>query len=620
MPTPPAQKIKFVFLRAVLFVVILNFGRFIIYQESGGYSPGLFQDWDESYYITIAKQFLNAEWRSLFRWQDGALAFYKLNQSRIPHQLLDLLIAKFLGATHIRPVFFLLVLDALIFLASYLILTCGFNKILKNSFQSEALAFVLLLAPWASSEILSLSAGEFFLSDSLSISSLAHSGFPSLPVQRAIYTQVSYLPFVYCLYCLFDYLARPGFRSLIFAGIATGLSLYCYFFAWLTLLTLIPLVVLIKLAIQPKEWKLLTGNTFLHLSSFVVLALLLSIPGLSAIFQGASLYAPGAEVSLESFQNLMNFRKYCFFSPQGLVLAVLIFAYRSKLSASRASNGPVIDNLCVICLALLVAEFLLMNTQALANAWVSPYHFPLFFLHPLLSAGLAGLLLQQVSSLRPFMLGSMLLYVLILGYWRSDSQRGISDYTELLTYIGDDLPEGSTIVSMPFTRPFANDYSDLGHYSLRSWIEALTNKRSFADLVRWPEHRLDVVRDEAMIAWIYSGHFKLLRGCQPAEGVAPPADLLTGASTFLEAQRIVSCELSKEINLRSLTCSGLAKIQVDYIIWDQELELVKPAIYTELTSPVWQGKSGRFSIIKFDQPAALAKYCPDVFQNNNSAT
>lgn len=589
---------------AALFV----FPAFYIDVESGGSDPRVFNDWDEAHYLSLLRDAERVTTQSLITWENGRLAVFDKLQTHIPHRLSDVFVGWVYKVSGVSITTFSILLDFTCISVSLLILTLCFSMLRGENVNecspvSLASAMAVLFIPWLSSEIFHL------LPDHIGpmIRSKSHNGFPSFPVMRAVYTQLSLPLFFLGFLSIIRFVQSRGANrfALVASILCAAVLAYVYFFAWLALTFVVASFLFFGLL-----FRLLSLRPLLPSLLFgAVLYTLICFPALQVLFPDGEVFVPGL-ASLNRALYVKSFhRQLWYFNPlEGLI--VILLAWRVFRSRERILDPTVLLLFCM--LAVLATKFPLMNLQPIIGRGLTPYHFPLFYLDPLLSGLFVAMCFRFVPSARVqrMFLGVLAFTVLIVPVYRFIQLRRQtpewSEERELLKYLEEES-RVLNIVTMPFQEPF--NYEDRVTFLLLPyWIRTLTEHEMVMEFAIFDNDRLRLMQYELLLGWIYGEKLGRIAYCPGPIGELYVEDLLQGAEAFFEWQRYWDCQLSREIELESSLCSLLHQFPIDFILEQDGIPTSFENI-SRFLSKSWSSSGGAYTLYEFDARAAQEEFC-----------
>jgi hypothetical protein len=266
-------------------------------------------------------------------------------------------------------------------------------------------------------------------------------------------------------------------------------------------------------------------------------------------------------------------------------------------------------------LILILSEVLLMNIQGILGRWITPYHFALFFIQPLLNTIIASLIATYYLRRRSRLLLSGAFAVLLLGEAVIGIQRVAgqeSNEVALLRFLSKHTEKDAVIATMPFSKPFSGETATIGYMLLPYWVKAMSGRMSYSQFMSFAPDRERYVDRELTLGFLYSGKVQPLIGCPSVDSARVTAnDLLTGASAFHQAQRLVDCSIMTERIALHTSCNLLSSDRIDYIIWQNEFDFEQPGWYSSFTRRVWQTQHGEYQVFAVDYRKLRAHLCQE---------
>ncbi len=596
--------------RALSFAIFINVPAIAALITYDGYSPRSFSDWDEALYVAQAFDAGRIPFSSIYTMRAGMLEAFQQLGSRIPHGLLDIIMGHFFSAIGATPVQAALIVDLFCCLSAYLLMSTLFRRAFgAGVLPSEVGAIVAIQFPWIGS------LGELLHVSIPSLKSLAtqsHQFFPSVPVLRALYTQVGFVFFLGVLVPFLIVLSRRKYSLLqaSFLGAVAGLSLYAYFFAWGALMVLVGVLSMLHLAFVIDERIALVR----WLTAFYCAALLFSVPGLLLLFGDGLLYQPGAALATHSAADLLHFEDYWFISPLTMtivgVLLIVLWKRDSRIDRWKLA--------ILTIAAIYIAEFLLMNSQPITRRWIGPYHFSLFYLHPILSSLVCFLLVTRLSKVRSF--GICALMVLLAGsavvvaratFAVMSPDSAHSEEVALYRYLAEENRERRPVISIPFELARQGDRVAPDYFLLPYNIKALSMMPSYSTFMGFESDRENFVSKELLLGQLYLGSRTMIAPCCVDNCKTDRGDILTGALSYLSAQRVIDCEYSTLIRQRPLDCAEALMLLQSLVVWEPRYSLPKSAVLQNGDGVIWRSASGRYEVIKLGEKSlqVLAPEC-----------
>lgn len=504
----------------------------LLFMRGDGYNPALFSDWDEPYYIVLPQRMTT-------------------ESLRLPHEFLDICLGYVIRVLQISPISLAFFLDLACSAGAFLGVFWFFKLVANDRSErgtegAVGAAVFMTLLPWSLSSVLFFLDQELRLADFLV--TFSHAGFPSTPVERAFYTQISWICFAgfLCLLSRILITRAVSWVHVALLGILLGAALYIYFFLWAVLWFLLLFTVGLDWLLEQNAWK---RGAMPRMILACCLGVLGALPGLSILFPAGALMKPGPAGDI--LQNVAGiaFRDVWFFAPTVFALVLVLAVQVVRNSRRQATSSTRV--LALFALACLVGELLLMNAQPIVNRWLTPYHFALFYFHPLLT-GLLVFVYVRWSSLARVTLCCIFLIgpTFALGRYIVRSDVELPE-VEVLRYIDTQLPKGALVFTSPFGPKWSPLRGDVSYNLMPYWIDALTDVTSSSRLLGYESDREGVVQREIATAWVLSGKPSLLAECPDLPLSLQGNDLMNGVRTYFLMQRAVDCRLYNALNERA---------------------------------------------------------------------
>jgi hypothetical protein len=581
----------------------------------GPFDPRNLDDWDEAYYLALpydAKRLFEAVGSPL------SLTINELLPSNIPHEVVDLVFAQLLLVVEVSPVILASIFDLILVPASTVAFFVLFAQLGFGVWASVIAAATSVFLPWIGAW------SALFPITSAGTSSLAmvpHNFFPSLPAERAIYTQLS-IPFFALSLALLARLLKENWRPLRLAailGATHGLLLYLYFFAWgsAVVLTVITPICL-SLAGVPK-FRL--RNAVLGMTVYLTSLGLISAPGIAILFGGGELITPGPQHTLA---DPFPFYRYWFLSPFDLMIgAAALIAVRLTLRCrdSQLKGPPKLDH-SPITLALVLlagssfAIHVLMNLQPILGRWLTPYHFPLFYLHPLISGLLIVLLTEFVRSRRgQLTLTTTCLIATLAQSWlplfsASSLRSDWAEERELFGKLSAFKRYSLQVASLPFSSvdPLSNK---LEYLLLPYWVKTLGEQQSLSQFMGFSPDRDLLVRRELLLGVLFFGEPRLIGPCPDQRDIDIHGDILTGAEAFHSFQRRIDCSIGDKIRETISSCQLISSLESKqlYLILNRTIVDPRPAWLLSAGERVWSSDSSILELWWSERSKLISFFC-----------
>jgi hypothetical protein len=424
------------------------------------------------------------------------------------------------------------------------------------------------------------------------------------PVFRAVYTQASYPLFLLSVLQMIRVYLRPEQLpgTMFLAGVLGGLCGFGYFFPWLTTLALgLSLPLLRAIVSRDHTATAVAGGVAIFFAGWLAGSI-----GVLAIMKASS--SAGIVTS-----DLLA--RYWWLPIERVALAAVLLVAAAREARRDAAAARVTG-----FLALLVAlEIPLMNVQPVVRQGLAPYHFPSFYLYPLLS-GLGFLVvvewLRRRFSLPLFARAVCALPVLAYVF---DAALGVHvalqplplarDLGWLVERLRAEPPE--TVFAMnPVREPFSDHPADEKFLlNLPNFVSMLSGRYTLQQ--EWMFQELADTSDlerELGMSFLLKGRTQPL--WKPPELVPMPGDMFTLTWTYLLLRREQKLALHKDLFRDYSACRFFQKFRVDILVHDVANDgplFMRPTerlLTKEASSP-----EGTFDLYRFDRSGAVAKFC-----------
>ncbi len=588
------------FLRALLFALLCISPQFVTLATHGSHDPRILGDGDESFYLSQLQEFGHLPIRELFKINEGNLAIFSNPEVKLPHNLIDIAFSRV--SPLLSPIQIGLLLDLICCCLIYILGSALLDQSGGKCWHSEIGATVMIKLPWLFSieELLQWPLfGEHYLTWS-------HSFFPNPPALRAVYTQLGMLGFIACILLYIRIISNreQNYRiaGALVLGILSASLLYTYFFAWASLLCVLGIASLVMLWQHRKTFT--AREVILPALSGSLSLLLVSLPGLAHFFRSGTLYAPGPGEDLPRIVHYLDFSLWWYVPPLTLafitVLGYQLFRRKTGLST-------------LLLFSLLTAVPLLMNIQGVLGRWITPYHFPLFFIHPLVSAiGIVLILKQFTEPLPRVLLGGCIVITILTNIYlvAQNARTAIASEGPLLEFLATSVPPGASIASLPYDTKNSLSPATISYMLLPYWIKAFTPLQSYSQFMSFDPDRRALARRELSLNLLFKGEIAPIIAC-PDEGRArvSASDVLLGATAYHQAQRLVDCSVLRQLAQSSTSCSLISEHPVEYMIWESTFDFPQPRWYSSFSHLQWKSLDGRYSVYQIDYAALRTFFC-----------
>jgi hypothetical protein len=591
---------------STLYVIVA----FYIGIRSNWLSPLIFSDHDEPLYIPMTKLVSDREFKTLFT--EKYIGKNSFQFPPVPYLLTDFIIGKLTNISKNNPFIISLCFDLICSFLSLIVLFFTYKKLSTSTDNAFSASLVTVFMPWLISPIENMGS---FLSDLFPrIASYSHFYFESLPTHRWLHTQLSVLLFYCFIYLLTAaYYNKRSYLTLVACAAVGAFQVYVYFFGWLSCITILSMFLLF-LVISKYQTKSLMNIPLeiLKPASLLLLFLIISTPGIRIIYNGIDqMYnVNNLNIPESSTIPVINYRDFMFFSPT-LFLLLLVVIYFIQYSKSYPKINILVLSYLVI---FIFSEFILMNLHLIIGKWIFPYHFTVFYIHPILG-GLFTIFILDFLSLKLKI--KKIIQNLILVYLTASRVINATQLLQtfnnsevlldLMKYIKVQTPPNSVIAVYPYGLTFEPEQSRSTEV-LPYWIYALTDRNFIYDFTLFSSNKEEVVKYELFHNWLFTDKNNLLISC-PTEFLSPSAqDLFTGPGYFTERRKAECLYYLSKPDLFN-KCEMLKVNQVDFILRHHDKELAIPFWYQEYTKVVWSNTNSNVSLLKFDRDRYLLNNC-----------
>lgn len=423
------------------------------------------------------------------------------------------------------------------------------------------------------------------------------------PVFRAVYTQASYPLFLLSVLQMIRVYVRPDELrgTTLLAGFLGGLCGFGYFFPWLTALAL-------GLSLPLLRWLVSRDRTLAAAVTSTATFLAGWIAGSAGVFAIMKASAAGGIVATDLLAH------FWWLPIERLVVAAVLFVLAVREAREDAGRGRLVG-----FLALLVAlEIPLMNVQPVLKQGLAPYHFPSFYLYPLLS-GLAFLLvLDWLRRRLSFPLLAQAACALPLLAYAFGAALRVSAAVQPqplardLGWLVETLrkePAETVFALNPVDEPFSeHPAGEKFLLNLPNFVSTLSGRYTLEQ--EWMFHDLadtSDLRRELGMSWLLSGKMQPL--WRPPEPVPMPGDVFTLTWTYLQLRRGQKLAMHGALFDEYTPCRFVTDFRVDLFVHDKTNDgpIANPAerfLTSEASSP-----DGIFEVYRFDRARAQKALC-----------
>ncbi len=594
------------FLRAVLFSSLLLLPALVRYWQNGEFDID-FVHIDESVYLRLPFDAYELRSPESIYFEHGGKETTRSFLTRYPNAVVDYGAGWMAAAFHWGPVALGLFLDFFVGLISYVLVSLFFRGIFRIQLGAEVAAVILLAFPGL---LIPSQYFDFSLPFWPALVPATYVDY-SLPVHRGVYTQVSYLPFLWSLWLLASICLSANLpdrnRNVrwLLLGCSTALLLYCYIFAWASAMA-IALQLLVLDSMRTRKLGA-AAKTVLNRMLFFSLGHLL--------IGGMGLFLLRRQEMMDLVASPL-FAEVWFFSPMLFFLACLAAYLLFRFRSAPATYFAV-----AVLFSCFVGETVLMNLQPLLRQSLTPYQIPTKYLHPLVSGIFTLMFLEFLSRqkfLRPMYFVYSSLIVLVFAATVSRTVYGTflpvdspSESKELIQAAPQLIPEGSVVAAMSVVDPFSTTLSpEFSVSKVPTFITSMLKRpvlhQDWISLKKISD--TESIKRELAAGWLYSGKTQLLWPCV-TEQPELPGDIFTLTWTDRLIKRAQYCESQKQVIATYSVCELLKDFRIDFLIWSTSFRFPKPDWYETLTETVWRSRSGLWELKQFKQAEAIQKFC-----------
>jgi len=580
------------FFQALVVTFVISLPRLLSYAEYGPFTQALYDDWDEplylSHFLRLGSEFVNVE-RSLNEWLQ---AISIAHQAVVPHVLVDLFLGKLFSLLQFEAVEVALTLDILCTYFSFLAAYFLFSSVFSPSIAFAASA-VLLLVPWLINIELLLP-----LNISFPISRFRNEifgNFPSVPMHRAVYTQLSY-PVVLLSLSLFCKALLPDSNRgrsksrAFYGGLLAGLTLYLYFFSSIATVLLAACVILVLGIVEPRFFYSRWVPLGFH---FVAAAILVSLPGVLFVL------ASGQSEALR-LPDIYRWIVNC--SPVRLTIAGL-----SIYAIKHWARDPHMRVYFCLLPAAYLAIFFAGLLQPIKGALLTIYHFPVFYYFPIAGAACVLLLLQLGLSGRVRLLGTLVIIVFsIATYFLSALPFPDDDELRELTLYLKERNETGRFEFFPYQTLEPQKDTGLPMLFIAPYVLSSFTYQKFQERDSFFLNARRVFEVELAQSMLYRGRAEPFYFCPDVS--LPKVDLYNSPFGFLKLKRAEFCEQQKIFAELVSPCEVAKAWKKAPVVWWEMFG--EPAAHLrELSSEVWRSAGGRYHVFWINKARFVYKVC-----------
>jgi len=588
-------------LRAVFFGILLAGPSLLetFYYENP--SDLVFSDLDEIVYLTLP--FTAAERRpanALYIEKDVPIGLQNV-LTELPSAPLDFVIGSIAANIGLTPASLGASLDFLISVIAYILFRSFFLRLTSSNLFAECTTILFLSAPWFLSphnlSLIDYSQFEHF-------SSPSNVNHVTVPVLRALHTQLSYIPFGIALTILLSLGENSNrWKSMVWLGLAVGSTSYFYVFGWLSSLAVCSVVLLLQSL--PRETENENPRTrILQLGLFLLVQSVISLPSL-LLSLGVSSRLSDSGLGGDALREIWYFS----FEMAAIFLVALAFYFFSRSSNEKRNRA------LRLLVAITASDLVLMNTQAITGAFIVPIHFIVFYINPLLMGVFIAMILESVGSIPRFRQKVSVLVMAIVALALTGAARKIvslperrnAELAEVVGYMESNLEQSDVLAWLPYSHPFESRSRPWHLRSEGNILATLTNTHLLFQI--WQANILldsqEAAARELLSGWIFSGATQLISACPKK------IDVLSKNMYFqqwisMQTSRNKLCEATAEFRQTISACDLRERFKVDFVLQLPELTPNLSAPMVRFGSKVWGSSEGTYQLYRFNQKQAIA--------------
>jgi hypothetical protein len=534
---------RWFYLRAILFSFVIILPRILLLLQGTGVSTAFFSDFDETLYLAYHIRIGAISWSNLiFELQSVTEGLSVLT----PHVFVDIVFGKLHSIFNISIESIALYLDFVTVALTYPLFTRFFLFFCNSRLKAEVATIVVICFPFAF-----YFPGFFDISIPGVISS-PFENWPSLPIHRAVYTQVSYPLFALSLLLTMEGVRNSkSVQSGIVAGLVTGFTLYFYLFAFLSVAAYLGLLIFLPLFVS--GW-----SKFQEIKSFAISYIL----SLFAMVLGGVLIIIFCD-STSGFKLSNDLRFSLYLNPIALI-EILVSGYFITRRSFTQSIHNLWEGIFICKLAILI----LVNLQSIVGLMITPYHFPVFFLIPLCSGFYFLLIVSLINKkqLIRVLLASTMAIAAYIQYSKAYSNSFAKFDIESTVSCLKQQSNGKNFWMIPFdTRKEEQQRFPL-IWRIKPYAIAALSGLPNRELEMALSNELSFLKQESVYGWLINGKPSLIAECTDMPDY--PTNLHTNFRSWQYYKRHQVCELASSVNLHSLFCDEISYLNTELVVWE----------------------------------------------------
>jgi hypothetical protein len=275
-------------------------------------------------------------------------------------------------------------------------------------------------------------------------------------------------------------------------------------------------------------------------------------------------------------------------------------------------------HLLALCVATSIAEICILNIQPIVGIATVGLYIVVGFTRPLLSALIVAFVFLRFSynpQYRQIFRALIVFFIVAAGYRMRHvsaiSRPEADQLTPLVSFVKAQISQDSVIAMITYHRPFQSSTKEWEWRWQPNVVAALTRTHLLKEALglEWgalsPE---ETISRELALGVIFTGEPKLIRGCAE-DLILSPKRLFFLQWIPIQLTRKFNCEQSRDIIRDMSPCEAFQLFAVDYVIWEREFQLLKPAYLEHAGELVWTSPNNDIEVIKIDSEKAANYLC-----------
>lgn len=567
-----------------------------------------FSENDEIYYIHVAdKTAAMSTYKFLVSAFNPDIVSESTIAFSIPHKLTWFVLGWLRQVSGLSPAAFGYLTDIIFGLLGFLAYFYFFNSIAPVSVKTYLAAFMATFFPWAGS-VNYLHLTPTIRTLNFTVHPFPSDYYPCIGLNRFGATPVSMILFAFGVGLILRAFASSEASSqrrvkLFLAGLISGATIYAYVFGFLAVMVVIGVMFLLRLSEN--------SNLKMVIEDAVVFGLGAFLPSFSGLLQIMSAQEQFPAAILPS--GLL--RQHYSYSIEQFVLGLSAWSCRRRIKIE--SGHTMLTVLTVMVFSL----FILFNLQPLLEKILTPYHFSVFFIAPMIT----GLLTLIGLSLMPHnkvwkkfpVIALTVLTMLGTGAQASSTIKylmGVENIRaqQLSRHILE-IPPDSIIASQPFYEPFSTSTFSIDKLSILPYMLNLTLNRNIIPKEEelFPVTISEMVfslRREFFLGWLFSGKVQTIAPC-PVSDKSPYGDIYYGIHDYIFFFRRHLCEQSKKIIQTVTECELVKENKITHVIFSSKTGSKNLELVQSIADNIWSTEDGGQILVSVSQDKLISMAC-----------